>query len=231
MVNSVDNSSSSSLANAVSSTTSKTSMDKDDFLMLMIEQLKAQDPLNPTDSNQFTEQLAQFTSLEQLTNINDSLESSIEANLQLTQSINNTLAPSLLNKSIKLDTNSIDYSDQSSMSFGYELPSNADSVVINIYDKNGNVVKTIDDASNDKGEHKLSWDFTDNNGKTVSSGTYTFKVVATDLNGEDVTTDFFMYGQIDAVRYTESGTKLIVDGFEYDLSDVVEIVDGSDGGK
>ncbi len=228
MVNSVNNN---SLSNAVSSTSSNASLDKNAFLKLMIEQLKSQDPLNPTDSTQFTSQLAQFSSLEQLSNINESIQNSINANLQLTQSINNTLAPSLINKSIKLDQNTIKYSGQSNVNIGYELPSNADSVVINIYDKYGNVVKTINDAENSSGDHKLSWDFTDNNGSTVSSGTYTFDVVATDLNGEDITANAFIYGQIEAVRYTDGGTKLIVDGFEYDLSDVAEIVNESDGGK
>lgn len=228
MVNSVNNN---SLSNAVSSATSNASLDKNAFLRLMIEQLKSQDPLNPTDSTQFTSQLAQFSSLEQLSNINESLQNSINANFQLTQSINNTLAPSLINKSIKLDQNTIKYSGQSNVNLGYELPSSAGSVTINIYDKYGNIVKTINDAENSSGDHKLSWDFTDNNGSTVSSGTYIFKVTATDLNGEDITTNAFIYGQIEAVRYTDNGTKLIVDGFEYDLSDVSEIVNQSDGGK
>jgi len=228
MINSVNNS---GLSNAVSSTTANASLGKEDFLLLMIEQLKSQDPLNPMDSNQFSEQLAQFSSLEQLTNINESLNNSIDANFQLTQSINNTLASTLINKQIKLDSNSADYSGQDNVTFGYDLPSNAGSVVINVYDENGNVIKTINNSSIKAGEHKLSWDFTDNNGSTVPFGSYTFEVVATDLNDENITTNFFMYGQIDAIRYTEAGTKLIVDGFEYDLSDVTEIVDESDGGK
>ena len=49
-------------------------LDKDDFLLLLVAQLKAQDPLKPMDSTQFTAQLAQFSSLEQLYNVNDNLE-------------------------------------------------------------------------------------------------------------------------------------------------------------
>ena len=71
-------------------------MDRDAFLSLLITQLQNQDPLNPTDSTEFTAQLAQFSSLEQLGNVNENLKQ-----LQDFQaSINNSQAVSLIGKEI-----------------------------------------------------------------------------------------------------------------------------------
>ncbi|MCX6151030.1 MAG: flagellar hook capping protein [Ignavibacteriales bacterium] len=211
--------------------TGKSVLGKDDFMKLMIQQLKFQDPLNPMDSSQYSAQLAQFSSLEQLTNINDSLTKSIDANFQLTQSINNTLSSALIGKSVKLGGGDLNYTGQDKVNMGYSLAEGADNVDVKIYDENGNVVKTFLNSANGTGEHKLSWDFTDNDGNKVAVGKYTFKVEAKDLNGETVTAEIYKLGVIDAIKFSESGTKLMVDNLEYYLSDVSEIQNNSDGGK
>jgi len=78
----------------------KQELGKDDFLRLFTTQLKAQDPLNPMDSTQFTAQLAQFSSLEQLTNINTQLTSL----LQFQSSQQNATATGLIGKQVQLTT-------------------------------------------------------------------------------------------------------------------------------
>ena len=84
-------------------TQGKSELGKDDFLKLMIEQMKNQDPLSPMEGTEFTAQLAQFSSLEQLSNMSDSLEQSINANYQLTQAVNNTMTAALIGKEVKLE--------------------------------------------------------------------------------------------------------------------------------
>jgi|WetSurMetagenome_2_1015567.scaffolds.fasta_scaffold20247_3 flagellar basal-body rod modification protein FlgD len=214
---------------STSSSSSSSTLGKDDFLKLMIEQLKSQDPLNPTDATQYTSQLAQYSSLEQLSNINETLNDSITANQNLTLSINNTLSATLIGKSIKVSGNDLTYNGQDSVTLGYELPSNASSISLKIYDSNGNLVKTITDLSKTSGEHKLSWDFTDNNGDTVSKGDYTFEVVAKNSDDEKLSVDLFKSGVVSSIKYTSSGTKFVVDDAEYYLSDVIEILNTSDG--
>jgi flagellar basal-body rod modification protein FlgD len=209
----------------------KSVLGKDDFMRLMIEQLKNQDPLSPADSSEYSAQLAQFSSLEQLANISDAINQSIDANNILTQTINNTLAATLIGKSIKVDGGDFSYKGQKNITLGYNLPSQASSVEINIYDSEGNKVRTITDVPKESGEHKLSWDFTDNNGNKVANGDYKFEVVAKDTSGQELTVEIFKSGIINSIKYTASGTKFVVDDNEYYLSNVTEILNNSNGGK
>ncbi|MFH0734144.1 MAG: flagellar hook capping FlgD N-terminal domain-containing protein [bacterium] len=217
-----------------STTTTNTStggsdLGKDDFLKLMITQLKYQDPSDPLDSSAYSAQLAQFSSLEQLTNINTSLNNSIDANYVLTQSINNTMSATWIGKSVKLEGTTLTNSGQEEIGFGYNLPSEAKNISVKIYDKNGALVKTIENAEKSVGDHKLFWDFTDNNGVKLNNGDYTFKVEATNTAGNDITTTTFRIGTIDSIKFTSNGTILVVDDTEYNLSDITEILNPTEG--
>lgn len=200
-------------------------MGKDDFLNMLITQLKYQDPLDPMDGSQFAAQLAQFSSLEQLTNINDTLNYSIDANYYLTQSINNTLAATLIGRDVKLLRNDFQYSGQEQQTIGYNLTSNAVNVTVKIYNEGGALVKTIEDAPGASGENKLNWDFTDNDGNSVPEGKYTFEVEAIDGNDLTVSAEKFVLGPIEGVKFTSDGTVLVVNGAEYYLSDILELYD------
>ncbi len=213
------------------STSSKTSstfsgksvMGKDDFLKLMISQLKNQDPLNPMDGTQFAAQLAQFSSLEQLHNLNDLVKQSIDANYLLIQSVNNTMTASLIGKHAKTEGNTVNYDSQKSITFEYSLPDSAKNVEINIYDANGNLVKTYHPKNNFKGEHKLSWDLTDNKGEKISKGKYKIEVKAMGFDGKELDSKVYQLGVITGVKFTDKGTKILIDGSEFNLSDILAI--------
>lgn len=210
--------------NSTVTTQGKSTMGKDDFLKLMIEQLKNQDPLDPTDSSEFAAQLAQYSALEQLTNLNDYMKQSIDANAVLTQSINNTLITGLIGKEVKIDGGEFQVRGQESIVFGYKLPYQAKSAQIKIYNESGTLVKTIDDVPTSLGDSKLSWDLSDNNGTKLPNGDYIFEVEALDNSGEKMSVDLFKIGILDGVRFTEQGTVLIVGGAEYSISDIAEVL-------
>jgi len=215
------------LAPTTASPLSATTLGKDDFLNMLIVQLKNQDPLNPMDGTQFASQLAQFSSLEQLTNLNTSVKSSIDANFLLTQSINNTLTATLVGKNVKLGGNSIVKNGQEKINLGYTLPPGADKVTINIKDANGNIVKTIDSGSTKTGDNNLTWDFTNNNGDLLPDGSYSFEVSAIDTAGNKLNASVFKLGKIDGVKFSNKGTTLLVGGNEYQLSDILEVLDST----
>ena len=202
-----------------------TKMGKDDFMKLLVTQLKYQDPLNPMDGTKFASQLAQFSSLEQLSNLNEAVQMSIDGNYYLSQSINNTLTATLVGKNVKLAGPTLINKGQSQVQLGYTIPAATSSVTVNIKDENGNIVKTFDSPPSVTGDNKLLWDFTDNNGNKLPEGTYTFEVVAKTASGEDMNVTLFKWGKIDGVRFSDKGTTLVVDGNEYLLSDILEILD------
>lgn len=209
----------------------KSELGKDDFLKLMITQLKYQDPMNPMESNEYAAQLAQFSSLEQLANLNENVTNSIDANYYLTQSINNTMTATLIGKNVKLATNAINNNGQESVNLGYTLPSDASSVSINIYNEYGNLVRTIESDQKNEGDSKLSWDFTDNDGKKLNNGNYTFEVVATSMNGTDMTINNYLVGAIDGVKFTEDGTQLMIGNVAYNVAQITEIFNSEEGGN
>jgi len=221
----------SGVTTATSTTSGSSSMGKDDFLKLMIEELKNQDPMNPMDGTQYASQLAQFSSLEQLSNLNDTMTASAATNSTLTQSINNMMVSNLIGKETKLSGSDIVLNGQSSIDLGYNLPSQASSVEVNIYDSNGALVKTIDSSKLSSGDSKLSWDLTDNNGNKVSNGNYTFNVTAADASGNSITTSLYKYGTIDGVKFNSSGTVVLIDGAEYGISEIAEITNSSTSGS
>ncbi len=205
-------------------------MDKDAFLELMIAQLKNQDPLDPMDGTEYASQLAQFTSLEQLTNLNESMNKSIEADYFLSQSINNTLTATLIGNDVKLASPTLHNVGQDNAEFGYTLPVDASKVTVKIYNEHGALIKTIEKENTPSGDHKLSWDFFDDNGNKVPQGKYSFKIEATNAKGEKMNVSSYGVGTIDGVKFGENGTTLIVDGVEYSLADIIEILNHSSEG-
>lgn len=227
MINTVNNTT--NQASTVSA--NKSALGKDDFLKLMISQLKNQDPLNPMDGTAYASQLAEFSSLEQLANLNTSIKDSMNSNLLLTQSINNTMVATLIGKEAKIGGNEVQVAGQDSITLGYTLPTNAQATKIKIYNEKGALVSQIENIPNAVGSNKLSWDCTDNNGDKLPNGKYTFEVEAKNMKGEVLTIDTFKAGVIDGVRYTEEGAVLKINGAEYSIGDILEILNSTSGGK
>jgi flagellar basal-body rod modification protein FlgD len=227
MVNGLSNITSGYGANSL---TNGTAMGKEDFLKLMLAQLQNQDPMSPMEGTEFASQLAQFTSLEQLMNLNDSMDTSINANYFLSQSINNTLAATLIGKEVKLNGNSFQNNGQDNSTLGYNLSTAASSVTVKIYNDSGVLIKTIENAPKNSGDNKLIWYFTDNEGNSVPQGRYTFKVEPKDADSNLMSYSTYVLGKIDGVKFTENGTMLVVNGAQYNLSDIMEIYNSDDEG-
>ena len=192
---------------------------KEDFLNLLITQLQNQDPLNPTDSTEFTAQLAQFSSLEQLSNVNDNLEQ-----LQNFQaSTNNSQAVSLLGKEITTNGNFLQLIDAGSVGYDFSLDRDASSVVATVYDSTGGFVKSIESQNLVAGHHKLFWDGTDKNGNPAEDGSYTFEILAADANGQDNKTKTFFTGTVDTVTFENNTPFLISRSQKIALSDVIQV--------
>ena len=189
----------STLSNSQTTTSKDEVMGKDDFLNLLVTQLKNQDPLNPMDSAGFTAQLAQFSSLEQLTNVNSNLEKMITSQSDMS----NYQAISYIGKNVFSYGNQINLSEGVSDNVHFELNGNAKNVSIQIYDSSSKLVRTIEENDMKSGSNTYSWDGLNSNGNSVSDGTYTFKVYAYDVNDQMVDSVTFTDNKITGITYHE----------------------------
>jgi flagellar basal-body rod modification protein FlgD len=96
---------------------------------------------------------------------------------------------------------------------------------VTIYDDQGRIVRTIDlQGSNlQVGDHTIQWDGKDDSGNTLDSGNYSFFVDFKNANGSEQQASTFTYGKIEAVRFKNNGTVLVVDGLEIPISDITDI--------
>ncbi len=212
-----------SLSNALD----KTSMGKEDFLKLLIAQMKNQDPLSPMENQEYASQLAQFSSLEQLQSVNSNLEQGVEINLILTQAINNTMASTLVGKEVTALGNTIqltqDGDDLVPSEIGFKLGEFSDSVTIEIRDSAGTLVRTIEQSDQNSGDHSLTWDGLNDDGFACDAGDYTFTVRARDDQGASVSATTYLTGMIESVKFENGMAMLIVNGQEVPFSQVLEV--------
>ena len=208
-----------STATQTSSSQGRNVLGKDDFLNLLVAQLKNQDPLKPIDSTEFTAQLAQFSSLESLSNINDTLN-----DLKLYQtSTNNSLAVGLLGRSVTASGNSVEILKGVPENIVFQLAGNASAVSVNLFDAAGRLVKKIDAGALPAGEQTVRWDGTDNKGNALADGAYTFAVEAADPTGQSVNAVPYIRGNVTDIVYREGTAYLKVGNREVPLGNIIQV--------
>jgi flagellar basal-body rod modification protein FlgD len=209
-------------------TTTGDVLGKDDFLTLLVAQLQNQDPLNPVDSTEFTAQLAQFSSLEQLYNVNDNLD--ILSSNQL--AMNNSQTVSMLGKTAWAYGDIIQKSDETETNISFGLGSGAAETIINIYDAEGNFIKTISAGALEAGEHTVSWDGTDEDGNSVAEAYYQFEVLAADTEGATVTTQTFIVGVVSGVTFNDTDeAQLLINDLSLPMSSIAHVAETSNSAE
>ncbi len=217
-------------------------LNRDDFLQLLVAQLANQDPTNPQEGHEFAAQLAQFSSVEQLANISNTLAihseqlaylsegtaAAASQQIALANAINDrttlSAATALIGQTIEAagDTTVYNGTDPSPLSFRLDAP--AAEVTITIRDANGEVVRTIDPGHLGAGAHAPTWDGLDDKGDPVEPGAYTFSVKATNTEGESIEATTFTRGRVDRISIDEDGARLWIGPFAVALDDVLSVI-------
>ncbi len=201
---------------------------KDDFLQLLVTKMQNQDPLEPMQDEDFIAQLAQFSSLEQMTNIANGIAESNKWDQLQMQSINNVMAAGLIGKQVEASYDRVYYDGSDDSQINLTLERYAADVTITIRDAEGNAVVTLDDSNLPAGKHQLVWDGKDSTGNTVPEGAYSVEVKATDADGTTFTPKLGMIGTVEAVTYRGGSAYFRVDGMEIPFGDVSVITTAED---
>jgi len=191
----------------------------DEFLSLLTTQLKNQDPLSPMDSTQFTNQLVQFSGVEQQIKGNDTLNK-----LLTMQTLNMTaLGVSFIGKDVEVAGNNFVSDGVKSSSMSYTMPDGAAVGTISITNADGEVVYSKD-ADVTAGSHNFTWDGKDSVGNPMPAGTYTFKVSAQSATKDALNVTTYVPGHVSSLESADDGTLLLnVSGQSVPLTDVRKI--------
>ena len=195
------------------------------FLTLLTTQLKNQDPTDPMKSAEFTQQLVQYSSVEQQIQTNKNLESLLSANIF--QAANTAVG--LIGKQVESYSNGSTLKDGKA-DWTVQLDKDAPNTTVSVLDKNGATVFTKKIAGT-KGDQDFTWDGKDSTGKRMDDGSYFLQVKANDAAGLAVPSYIRTTGVVTAVDITTSNPIITVNSAQIKYSDVTSVTDVTSSGS
>ena len=182
------------------------------FLQLLTTQLQNQDPLSPMDSNQFTQQLVEYSQVEQQINSNTKLDTLIS----LGQGQSNSYAMSYLGKNVVL-SNGQGALTNGAADWTYGLNGASAATALTVTDSTGKVVYA-GAGQTAAGTHDFAWNGQDNNGNQLPDGSYTLTASATASDGTPVSTSVASKGLVSGVDLSGTTPQLMIGTTEIPLS-------------
>ena|SRR5579872_4238585 len=188
-----------------------------EFLQLLTTQLQNQNPLDPLDTNQFTQQLVQFAQVEQQMNTNTQLQTLVS----LQQTAQSTAALSYVGSTVVVDGSTSSLSNgQAAWNLNVTKPATA---TVTIRDANGQTAFTGTVAVN-PGNQTFTWNGQGTDGTQWPDGNYTLSVTAVDANGQSTPVSTEIQAPVDSVDLTQNPPVLSIGGQNYSLDKVKRIV-------
>lgn len=197
----------------------KGAMGQSEFLKLLVTQMKNQDPTNPMDNQQLTAQMAQFSSLEQLMNINTGLTNLLSAS----NSTTSAQALSLIGKEVTVQGHNTYVKGGKAGDIAMELSGNASAVTITVEDQNGNVVRTITSGAMSAGPQAVKWDGNSDSGSPLPDGMYSYNVEAKDAGGKDLDVTTYAKGIATTISFDKGVAYVHIGDLKFMLSEIVEV--------
>jgi flagellar basal-body rod modification protein FlgD len=187
------------------------------FLKLLTSQLQNQNPLSPMDTTQFTQQLVQFSSVEQSIKQNSNLETliSMQRNSQSANAVN------YIGKTVDMTGDRVGLVGGEGK-ITYSLPETAGRVLINIYDTGGKLVARREGATV-AGSNIVKWDGRSDTGSQLPDGDYKVEISAFNGTGGPITVDKKISGTVSAVDYANGTVLLTVNGTKLPLSQLASV--------
>lgn len=178
----------------------KDKSEKNEFLQLFVTQLRNQNPLEPRDGAEYLGQLAQFSTLEGIRNMETAFNK-IASSLNSNQALQ---ASSLVGKNVDVKTDNGLYVQGMNVKGSIDVPPFASSVQMEIRNEQGEVVKTVKMDSASKGELAFVWDGLDDNGNPQPTGVYKF-IAKANVHGQETNIDTYLSANVDSVTINNNG--------------------------
>jgi flagellar basal-body rod modification protein FlgD len=188
----------------------------DTFLQILTTQLKNQNPLDPLDTNQFTQQLVQFTGVEQQLKTNQFLEAMMLAN----QNAGSSQAVGYIGKEITASGVKSELVNGSAK--WHFAVDEASTINVTVKDADGNVVYTKQ-GNVGAGESVFNWDGIGSNGEEMPPGTYSINIQAKNADGKSVGVATEMTGEVTGVDLTGTEPVLLVGSARVNMSAVMSV--------
>jgi flagellar basal-body rod modification protein FlgD len=194
----------------------KTALGKDDFLRLLVTQLRYQDPMSPQKPEEFSAQLAQFSSLESMQNIEKVLQSQVDAGGLTTLAMKADLGASFIGRNVIAAGNRLQVTDGSDPKVMVDIGTGGGKTTLTIYDASGKEVATRELGWREGGRRTLD-------AGDLPVGTYSYKVTVTGAGGSDIPVQTYTSGIVDSVSF-QNGTVILKSGdLSFPLDNVVEV--------
>lgn len=191
-------------ANVATADTSQ-QMDQNDFLTLMTAQLKNQDPFDPVDNSQMVAQMAQFSSLAGISEMNSTLKA-MAARLGATTT---TDMMAWVGRTVLTEGATAYPRTDGTLGGSLDLAADAANVTVTIQDANGAVLKTVDLGAQGKGTIDFEWDGSTDSGDPAGAGPFTIRAAARNADGGSVTATPLVWAPVTSVTMASDGTPLL----------------------
>jgi flagellar basal-body rod modification protein FlgD len=201
-----------------SSSSTTSSLTSSDFLNLLVNELQTQDPLDPTNSTDFINQLTSYANFDEQQTLNTNLSTlATSFNSLLTLNASNYIGKTV---EAKADTATL---QNGQASFGYSLNSAASSVTLTVTDSSGNAVWT-GSGTTTAGSNSFNWDGKTTDGTQLSDGgQYSLSVTATDSSGNPVSGYTTVSGKVTGVDSSSGTPMLTVGGTSISISSIIGV--------
>lgn len=197
--------------------------DFDSFLRLLTTQLKNQDPTSPLDTNQFTQQIATLSQVEQAIATNKNLEKLVALNS--TATINNVVG--YIGKTVDVADGNKGILTNGNAAFSYDLPAGVKTASVTITNASGQVVFE-GTGSNLTGKNVVNWDGVSSvDGSTQEPGIYSITVNAKDAAGKPLTSTTYTTGTVSSVDIKNGTAVLTIGTLQIPIEKVVSIRSGA----
>ena len=194
---------------------------KDMFLKLLVAQMQYQNPLKPQDPTQMTAQLSRFNMVEQQMKTNKLLGKIAAGNAGTNAQTSSATA--YLGHQAVINGKQLHYDGTTPEQIAVQATRSAANATVQIVNASGKTVKTLYSGALNKGATQFTWDGTLDSGSPTPAGDYHIETAATDANGAAIAIGTQVTGQVQAVRMTAKGVKLVVGGVPVSMSQVAEI--------